>query len=1214
MGFWKHSLAYFLFLPILISGFCIRANCQTATSGAQKPQAVLQVGHRRAVHAVVFSPDGRWLASGAKDNTIKIWDVSTGRLVRTLHGHGSPVSALAVSPDGKLLASGSGNIYDFRYGSLFFKGGQVGGQSEDTTVRVWDVNTGSQLRALNGHTLTIMALAFSPDGHTLTSVSSEAIIVWDVNLGSQVRSLKVFPLPKDGSPLFTQGLVPDLQKDISARMREAIFKDLASKAIISPGGEFVAIAQPDKKFRLFDAAHGQELSNLDLLAKPEFEGALAFSPNGKLLAYVKDGDRLSVQTVTNGQGKDLWRSTLATRADNVLLHFTPDGRALLSEVYDGQNRLLQIWSTADGAELGHLRIKDDRASRSIAFSPDARYLASVPRGSHSINLGDVKSGQLVRALQTIGPSNGFGNQQTADAREANPDLRKQLVELGLTEPGELREAAEDVGDFSSTYRQGESITFTPDGKWIVIKRGPTTHLTTFAWDTLTGMQVQPSSPDQFQQIGIPECSPDGRFKTAPRYKGHGDGFQRALTGGVVGGTVEGSDLKVGLLDAHSGSELHTLDAGETRLAGVIPASGFSPDGSYIAVTGDYDFGYRGRLKGQKVHLFDTGSGRKIIEFADPAKFTEKEVLKQLDPIKALAVSRDGRVVAAAHQSKVVLLDAQARRVILEISHEGGVAALSFNPDGRLLAALGKDGDAYVFDAHDGQLLVTLISVSAAADASSGDWLVVTPDGKFDGSPIGWNQILWRFGGNTFNVAPLETFFNEFYYPGLLAEVLAGKKPRATRSFAQLDRRQPSVAISVPAANGPSVDSRTVAVQVRVAEAAPDKDHSQGSGVRDVRVFRNGSLVNLWRGDLQLDSAGQVVLEVSIPIVAGQNRFTAYAFNHDNIKSADSSLLVTGSPNLKRPGTAYIVSVGINEYANPDYNLKFAVADAQDVSEELKSQQGKLGKVGNVVVIPLLDSQATKQNVLLALQRLAGASTGPLPEGSPAALAQLQPAQPEDELFIYFAGHGVAVGPRFYLIPHDLGYSGKRTQLDEPGSQAILRHSISDLELEAALEKVDARDVVLVIDACNSGQALEAEEKRRGPMNSKGLAQVAYEKGIYVLTAAQGYQAALEVKELGHGLLTFALVEEGLKTAVADSAPKDGQVTAREWLDYASMRVPQLEESQMEAAHKAGRELFFVDDERGTAVGPQLRSLQRPRVFYRREQEPQPFVIARLAAN
>jgi uncharacterized caspase-like protein len=150
---------------------------------------------------------------------------------------------------------------------------------------------------------------------------------------------------------------------------------------------------------------------------------------------------------------------------------------------------------------------------------------------------------------------------------------------------------------------------------------------------------------------------------------------------------------------------------------------------------------------------------------------------------------------------------------------------------------------------------------------------------------------------------------------------------------------------------------------------------------------------------------------------------------------------------------------------------------------------------------------------------------------------------------------------------------------------------------------------MVIDACNSGQALEAEEKRRGPMNSKGLAQLAYEKGMYILTAAQSYQAALEAAQFGHGLLTYALVEEGLKTPVADSQPRDGILSAREWLDFATERVPQMQEEKMKEKRGLGLEIAFTEGEQKIA-DPDKRSLQRPRVFYRREMETDPLVIAR----
>lgn len=118
------------------------------------------------------------------------------------------------------------------------------------------------------------------------------------------------------------------------------------------------------------------------------------------------------------------------------------------------------------------------------------------------------------------------------------------------------------------------------------------------------------------------------------------------------------------------------------------------------------------------------------------------------------------------------------------------------------------------------------------------------------------------------------------------------------------------------------------------------------------------------------------------------------------------------------------------------------------------------------------------------------------------------------------------------------------------------------------------------------------------MNSKGLAQLAYEKGMYILTAAQSYQAALEASKLGHGYLTYALVEEGLKTPAADLEPKDNQVLLREWLDYATNRVPQMQEE-----YAVGKRQLVQQSAQATGV-------QRPRVFYRREVESRPFVVAK----
>src|SRR5882672_8591891 len=156
---------------------------------SDKPELILQTGHTKSANAVAFSPDNRWLASGGKDNVIKIWDLANGSVLRTLYGPTSNINALAVSPDGKLLASGSGDINDERDLGSFTQGGVIGG-SEDNTVRIWSVQTGQQLQVLRGHELPVAAVAFSNDGHSLTSVGGDAVKVWDVSAGTELRSQK----------------------------------------------------------------------------------------------------------------------------------------------------------------------------------------------------------------------------------------------------------------------------------------------------------------------------------------------------------------------------------------------------------------------------------------------------------------------------------------------------------------------------------------------------------------------------------------------------------------------------------------------------------------------------------------------------------------------------------------------------------------------------------------------------------------------------------------------------------------------------------------------------------------------------------------------------------------------------------------------------------------------------------------------------------------
>jgi len=98
----------------------------------------------------------------------------------------------------------------------------------------------------------------------------------------------------------------------------------------------------------------------------------------------------------------------------------------------------------------------------------------------------------------------------------------------------------------------------------------------------------------------------------------------------------------------------------------------------------------------------------------------------------------------------------------------------------------------------------------------------------------------------------------------------------------------------------------------------------------------------------------------------------------------------------------------------------------------------------------------------------------------------------------------------------------------------------------------------VVDACQSEATIQADGFKPGPMGSRGLGQLAYDKGMRVLAASKGKESAFERDELGHGLLTYALVKKGLEDNEADWQPKpDGRITMGEWLAYAEQEVPKL---------------------------------------------------------
>ncbi|HKO99496.1 MAG TPA: caspase family protein [Pyrinomonadaceae bacterium] len=1208
----------------------------TPASSNDKPALILQTGHTRSATAVAFSHDNRWLASGGKDNVIKIWDLANGNILRTLYGHSSNVNALAVSPDGKLLASGSGNVNDKRDLWTFTQGGVVGG-ADDTSVRIWNIQTGQQLQVLRGHALPVGAVAFSNDGQSLTSVGGDAIKVWNVAAGTETRSQKT-QYGKSGMEKLDVldigcfiGCENKQKKQEAQRLKN--FKMSASKIAVSSNGQFAAVGQPDKAIKIYDAAAGREVRELPFKTIPEAENSsLAFSPDARLVAFAKTSDTVSVQE--SSTGREVYSVITGPSKSPQRVQFSADGRFLITATDKSGDAGLKLWDATTGQSIRELIPGGEPLlnPRVISFSRDGSLIATVGAGVKAIKIIDAATGHEVRTLQTEKIDAGSRAEQAAFIKTIDAKTMAKLQERDITTPEQIIEAVEAMGTISSEKLQsGSAVSFSPDGRFLVSNHIFLKNLVTEVWDSAAGTLVRGKGDATLRDRGKPFFSPDGRFRAAAFYAMK-DVYHMSAGDFLNPWGSSYKDVykqRIDIYDGTSDKRLRELDGGKGPEMGIVPAAGFSFDGKLIAMTGF-------EKKDRSVIIFESESGRKVKSFP-----INDDV--QSGAVTTLCLSADARLLAAGYATKIDLFEAATGKTLRTIAHPERVVSLTFSPDGRFLVALGANNEKYIWDAASGEKLATLVNLGGTLNSRGSDWLVVTPDGLFDGSPAAWKQILWQFGGNTFDVTPAETFFNEFYYPGLLAEVMAGKKPRAPKNISQLDRRQPEIRLTldqggkgqgakaqgsgekghVSAIRNPqsaisthkhhavlqTVTERNLRIAIDVTEKPAGKDHALASGARDVRLFRNGSLVKVWRGDV-LKGKTTATLETNIAIVAGENRLEAYAFNNDNVKSRDATLNLKGADSLKRPGTAYVLAIGVNSYSNTQYNLKFAVADAAAFSEEVQREQKQIGSYANVEVATLLDGQATKENILLGLRRLSG-SVENLPASAPASLQKLKATQPEDAVFIYFAGHGTAQGQRFYLLPHDLGYAGERTALNSASLQMILDHSISDEELERAVEGIDADKLLMVIDACNSGQALEAAEQRRGPMNSKGLAQLAYEKGMYILTAAQSYQAAQETSQLGHGLLTYALVEEGLKQIAADSEPKDGEVGVREWFDYASARVPNMQIEKMKQARSVGITLSFTESKSNEGV-PELerRVTQTPRVFYRRESEGRPLIVAK----
>ena len=1133
---------------------------RNATSADDKPQLVTQLG-TNVVLGVAFSPDGRYaltrstgqyMAMGAAYGMAVLWEVETGREVRRFEG-----DSVTISRDGRCvmavnLRNTKAQLWEIESGKL-----------SQTTIEWGRVNTSKESSALESNI--VQSVSLSRDGwyvltgrglgfddHELAMAQ-----LWDAKTGKELRRFE-----RNYGEVESVAFSPDQRYALAAgrsrlgRAQASLWDIETAKEVQHFEGDFVALS-PDGRYvlltekegftahaRLCDPITGKELRQFGV---DTVSIAPTFSINGRYMVATHPSGGARLWDVETGMELRKLDGGFYMAAPMVYdFSISHDGKYILTGTDQPE---AWMWDTATQKKVRKLEGLS-RPVQSVALSSDGQYILTkgVNQGKsyendQTVHLWDVRTGKEERRFE------GKSVEVTRDGR---------YVFIGAGEDGKAARLIDVATEKEVQFKAGATEIFdsvSRDGRYLLtqgffdrdVPPPPNTANEVKLWDMKTGGVLLRFSGHSA------EISPDGRYvlivSDGPAQLW--DVKLRKVIRRIEGrsGIFWSDDVHLLIRDS-SGVRLLNIETGSEvrRLNGAYPP--ITPDGRYaIAGADDHD---------QTAHLIDVVSGNELRRFG---------------------------------------ANTDVSQFLLSRHYENRVKDLVVSPDGRFLLAGFSDSTTRLWDAATGRELCKLISFR------DGAWAVVDPEGRFDANSLEEIRGLhWLMPDDPLNPLPLEIFMRDYYEPRLLTRLLAGERLNPVKSLSELNRVQPEVRIGSVRAQQNNPNAVTVAVEVSKAKGEfqrGDRKVEQESGVYDLRLFRDGQLVGYAPengGEVTVDpKRGNAVVTFSnlrLPRNAGANRveFSAYAFNVDRVKSRTARKNFD-IPKRRMPikGRAYLVTVGVNAHENADFDLSFAANDARIIQRAIFDNLSRSGGYEQIVAINLISDYemrnekrvvtqktATKESFRTVLNLLSGKEVDPnLIRKIPKA-GGLRRAGPDDLVLISFSGHGVAdEHGSFYFVPYDTG-AGRGRVLTDDG----LKRFISSDELSLWLRDVDAGEMVMIVDACHSAATVETESFKPGPMGSRGLGQLAYDKGMRIITSTQADDVALESDLIKQGLLTYALTQDGIEARQADFKPKNKRITLMEWLEYGVKRVPTLyEEVRKGELQDFGR----GKDKRGLAV-------------------------------
>ncbi len=1195
-------LAWLVAMAVVTLSYWTAAYSQTARTTEVVPVPI--IGHPGGIHAA-YSASGRTLVTGGGDNTLKVWDAESRRLLRSLECHKGPtenysgkgalavVTAVAISQDGRLAVSGGA----------------------DGAICVWQVETGKLLRSIAAHKHNVASLYITPDARTIisTDIDSDPAVVpgvaksgggtppvqsadrnrmgdgagvrmWSLESGSRLGGApggfaSVTPAPdgrsvlvayhKDAAILYEiptgreLAKIPEAANAVRASFQKdgvhlvvvqnrvvsvpslhvielatgklkrtvAINQQGTSRDVIALSDDYRAIirdntarynatgAQPEADLEVWRIG-ADEIAKVPLSEKFDPDSVLFLPHNGSIMTT--KGPNVVVWDTESG--KPL--TSYAGSSSIEYLEWSPDGERILSRSMTDTAEPM-LWSKGAGVLERMLSVADHTLTES-RFSTTSGDIVAVDGEKRGFVWETARS----RWRPTPIPSDErVISDLHADGRMATFNEARRTVTFRDIATGQVSFSATLPGDAG----KARSARFSTKGTWALVLTDRETSGDLFIFDLGRKRQLRRIETIKGLRIWSANFSPDEKWI--------------ALLNSKRGGSV--AEVR----DVVSNALVKSLDIKE---GASYPE--FSPEGKYLSITSGWtarwgeniyrtkdwnqeDFHFHSRWEKQHRQYYD-GDRRLLVSTGWASRLHSHRLVAGPDPklapifdIKTTgpaprAYDPTQKRLAIGDGKAIRFFDINDGRVLFALEgHLANVSALQFSANGRELASGGEDGSIRLWDLEKRKLVSTSI---ARGDE---EWITITPEGFFTGSPRAAELLSVARGLDSWGIDQL---WQSLYNPDLVREKLAGDANGEVARAAIVTNLDKVVGSGAPpklvlSPLGQSVvgNDGQVEVEVNVVD--------MGGGIGRIEWRVNGVTTGI--SDAGAASGAEQTRKVRRQLVLdpGRNNIEVVAYNGRNLMASSpvqlEEITWSGRPETGM-GRLFVLAIGINGYSDASFRrLNLAVDDARGLAEALKSAGRE--QYAEVRVVPAYDADAT----LAGLERLIDGLAGEI--------------QARDTFILFAAAHGTSQNGRFYLIPH--GFSSQA-----PGglaANAVGQGQIQDW----VANRIKARRILILLDTCESGALIGGYSQSRvdQPAAEAAIGRLHEATGRPVLTAAATGRAAIEGYK-GHGVFTYALID-ALKNA--DSSG-DGLIDLKELAAHVQTMVPRIS-AEMRGGGAAG---------------------------------------------